>query len=355
MIKEYGYEYDATLDQELWDKTKGRITYENLWNAICLRSGRDALKAIAREYEPITVYIPALACDSMILPFEMYGHTVEFYKLNNDYTIDVEYLVKLIREHGEVGLFLYMDYFGIMSIKDSDLQSLREEYSQLIFIEDRTHNLIWDRKSKFQSDYIMASLRKWINVPDGGLLWAKEELKNNKFSEDTFFASTRLKAQCMRNKFFTTGDQTIKSEYRKIFSMVSEIIDKTKEPSRMSAYSYRIAASCDWEKVRCQRKSNAEILLRILQNGDIHLIQDRVGLSDLYVAFTIKDRDQIQSQLSQMGIFNTNIWPLNNEQKKICDIARFTEEHMLAAPCDQRYSMEDMEFMGKEILKIIGE
>jgi hypothetical protein len=53
-----------------------------------------------------------------------------------------------------------------------------------------------------------------------------------------------------------------------------------------------------------------------------------------------------------MGIFNTVIWPLNNEQKEICNTANYTEEHMLAAPCDQRYGSIDMEFIGKEMVKI---
>jgi hypothetical protein len=354
MIREYGYEYDATLNEELWKKTEGCVTYEKLWNAICLRSGRDTLKAIAREYEPTVVYIPALSCDSMVLPFEMYGHKVEYYRLNDDYTIDQVYLQKLFQDHTRTILFLYIDYFGITAINDSDLQSLKERYPNLIFIEDRTHNLIWDRMRKFASDYTMASLRKWVNIPDGGLLWTKHELKNNVFSEDTSFSATRLQAQCMRHEFFETGDQNLKSEYRKIFSSVSDIMDEDKEPSRMSAYSYEIAAKTDWNNVRSQRKSNAEKLISVLKQADVKFIQNKVGLSDLYVTFLVEYREQKQSKLSAMGIFNTIIWPLNDEQKEICNTAKRTEEYMLAAPCDQRYSIKDMEYIGSEIVKIVN-
>ena len=51
MIREYGYEYDAFVKEELWKKTKGAVTHDCLWGALCLRSGRDALKTIAREYK----------------------------------------------------------------------------------------------------------------------------------------------------------------------------------------------------------------------------------------------------------------------------------------------------------------
>ncbi len=349
MVKEYGYEYDATLNTELWKSCKGKVTHQKLWDAICLRSGRDSLKVIAREYSPTTVYVPALACESMILPFKMYGHNIVYYKLKEDYSIDLLYMDSIL----EMGIFLYMDYFGVKAISDENLEKMRKKYPKLIFIEDRTHNLIWERKSKFQPDYIMASLRKWINVPDGGLLWTKTELKNVQYSEDTTFSEIRKKAQCMRNEFLMTGNESLKMEYRRIFSTVSDIIDKDKIPSRMSAYSYKLANSADWEYIKAQRRKNAECLIDILKKYDVQFIQDKTGFSDLYVAFVVNNRNFKQSKLSQKGIFNTVIWPLNNEQKRVCEVAKFTEEHMLAAPCDQRYSIKDIQFIGKEIANTI--
>ena len=350
MIKEYGYEYDATLNQELWKKYKGKVTYEKLWDALCLRSGRDALKTIAREYEPTTVFIPALACDSMITPFKMYGHKVVYYKLRNDYSIDYVHLSSII----DKGIFLYIDYFGIRTITDDNLERMKLTYPNLVFIEDRTHNLIWKRERHFCPDYIMASLRKWINIPDGGLLWPFRELKNLYFDEDITFSEERLKAQCMRNKYFGVGDENIKNEYRKIFSTVSEVLDRDKNPSRMSVYAYELANSTDWDEVRRRRKENAKCLIDILKMSNIHMIQENVGLSDLYVAFAINNRDFIQSKLSSKGIFNTIIWPLTERQKNFCKISKYTEEHMLAAPCDQRYSINDMLFIGNEIVRIIN-
>ena len=82
--EEYGYEYDATLNEAVWSITQGKTTADQLWGAYCLRSGRDALKAIAREYTPRIVLLPALACDSMVFPFKLYGHQVQYYKLNKE-------------------------------------------------------------------------------------------------------------------------------------------------------------------------------------------------------------------------------------------------------------------------------
>ena len=183
-------------------------------------------------------------------------------------------------------------------------------------------------------------------------MWGKISKTLN---DETTFSSTRLKAQCMRHEFLGCGDEMIKTEYRKIFSTVSDIMDLD-EPSSMSAYSYALAKDTDWEELRSVRQANAETLISVLQVSPyITFIQDKPGLSDLYVAFTVPKRDKIQRRLSKMGIFNTIIWPLTEEQKIMCSVAKYTEENMLAAPCDQRYTVDDMKYIGTEIVRIIAD
>lgn len=347
MVKEYGYEYDAAPDAELLERTKGKTTANEWMGARCLRSGRDALKAIAREYPPCVALLPALACDSMVRPFEQYGHRVKYYRIRDDYSIDEESL----DFGGERVLFLYMDYFGRSAISDERLTKLRENRN-VVFIEDRTHNLIWERKSAFRPDYVMASLRKWLPVPDGGLLWGTI---GKPLASDTSFSEKRLAAQCMRREYFRIGDEAIKTEYRKIFSTVSDIMDSD-EPSAMSAYAYELAKRADWDRIRAARKANAETLIPILRKSPyVTMIQKDCGVSDLYVAFTVPNRNEVQRRLSAMGVFHTVIWPLSDEQKRVCPVAARTEETMLAAPCDQRYTTDDMRTIGAETVRVIAE
>ena len=345
MVKEYGYEYDAALNEKIWNETEGKVTNTKLWGALCLRSGRDALKAIAREYEPCTALLPALACDSMVFPFVQYGHKVEYYKLKSDYTINLD----SVDFKDERILFLYMDYFGRRAISDKDLNTLKAK-GNVTLIEDRTHNLIWDRTSGISPDYTIASLRKWLPIPDGGLLWGNI---SKTLTADTTFSKMRLKAQCMRHDYLSCGDEKIKTEYRKIFSTVSDLMEHD-GPSAMSAYSYELAKQTDWNDIRHTRRTNARTLTSILQSSPyVTLIQNETDQSDLYVVFTVPKRDEVQKRLSSMGIFNTIIWPLAQEQKQVCQVAKFTEENMLAAPCDQRYTEEDMKYIGAEIVRVI--
>lgn len=353
MIKEYGYEYDAVLDEELYQRTKNKVAYNDFMGAICLRSGRDALKAVAREFQSTTVLMPALACDSMIVPFEMYGHKVKYYRLNRDYSINFEFLCSLIPNDNEIMLFLYMDYFGNRAISNEELNKLKTRYPLLIFIEDRTHNILVESSYTFKPDYVVASIRKWINIPDGGLLWTNRKYKNCIYSRDLTFFETRLKAQCMRNKFLQVGNEALKSEYRKIFSTVSKVIDEEALPGLMSEYSYEILQRTNLKSISKIRHRNAKILISELK--DFEFVQNKIGLGDVYVAVLLKNRNEVQKKLASMGIFCTIIWPLSAAQKETCEVAKYTEENILTIYCDQRYTSEDMKYVATCIRRVCDE
>lgn len=355
MIKEYGYEYEAQLDKELWDKTKGKVSYDTFFGAMCLRSGRDALKIVAREFDKSTVLLPALSCDSMIVPFLLYGHKVEYYRLRKDYSINFEDLYAKIKKIDGTVLFLYMDYFGNDAISDSQLFSLKENARNVVFIEDCTHTLLVDKVRDFEPEYTVASLRKWIDIPDGGLLWSKKELKNGKLSENMEFSNTRLKAQNMRYEFLKSGDLTLKQKFREIFTTVSDLIDSELDPGRMSAYSFEKAKQSDWKLIAHRRRENAECLISELKKAGFQFVQEKSGVSDIYVSIIVEKRDMLQKSLAEEGIFCTVIWPLNEEQKKCCKIAKNTEENMLSIYCDQRYTVEDMKYIVSQIVRLSNE
>lgn len=356
MVKEYGYEYNAVVDEKLLSRTKWKSTDKKLWNAYCLRSGRDALKVIAREHQNTTVYLPSLCCDSMITPFELYGCNVVFYQLNRDLTVNYSALKSLLSNSSEPAILLFYEYFGISMFDKIQLRTIKSNHPNLVFVRDVTHNLFSFNKLDICVDYTIASLRKWINIPDGGLLWTDRALMFSDFDEDTYFAQKRLNAQCLRTVYFKTGDESIKNIYRKIFAEVSVLLDDSKQPVKMTEYSFEQACNTDWNEIMRLRLNNASMLIDIFSEcQDIKVMNTQYEDSGLYVPIAIKNRDNIQLKLSRKGIFNTIIWPLRAEQTAICKTAQCVVEHMLAVPCDQRYNEEDMRFVGKEIVRTLNE
>ena len=356
MVREFGYEYESPRsslgysDEVLLQKT----TSSPLWGALALQSGRDALKVVAREHAPTTVLLPALSCDSMAVPFALYHHSIRYYRLNPDFSIDFDCLESLINCVSSKILFLYMDYFGNPASSVKHLQELKRHYPRLVFIEDKTQVFLHASASHFHPDYTVVSLRKWIDIPDGGLLWSSKPLSHSNFSNDTAFAQRRKAAQDMRREFLETGEQGLKPQFRQIFSTVSELMDCNPLPTRMSEFSFNRVSKPLWESIQDCRRQNSEKLSQILCSNGIELLQKTPGLSDLYVPFLTANRDAVQRALSAEGIFCTIIWPLSQEQRDLCPIAKRTEQFMLAAPCDQRYSSADMEFIGNAIVRTVA-
>lgn len=356
MVKEYGYEYNATINEGILSLTGWSGTDEKWFGAYALRSGRDALKVIAREYSNSIVYLPSLCCDSMITPFETYGCKIVFYPLKKDLTVDFSALLNKLESINGQKLILFYDYFLIPMFCEEELIALKRTFRDLIFIKDITHSLLQEKSSEFCVDYTIASLRKWLAIPDGGLLWENRKLKNTVFLEDATFAEKRLRAQCMRTEYFVSANEKVKEQYRQIFSSVSSLLDNQPEPVKMSAYSYDVSIHANWKAVRQRRAENARILMSIFsQNKKITIINEKVTESALYLPILIKNRDEVQRKLSAKGIFNTIIWPLREEQTLVCPTAKLVTECMLAVPCDQRYDREDMVYIGNEITRMVHE
>ena len=356
MLKEYGYEYNATINEGLLSRVGWLGTEKKLWEAYSLRSGRDALNVIAREYPNTTVFLPSLCCNSMITPFEIYGCKIIFYPLTSEFCVDFSVLLNKLELIKEQKLLLFYDYFAINMFHLNQLAELKKSFKDLVLIKDITHSLLNAKDSEHYVDYTIASLRKWVNLPDGGLLWTKRKLKTSHLFEDSRFAQQRLQAQCMRTEYFIVGDESIKEQYRKIFSNVSLLLDNGISPVKMTEYSYQLALNTDWEYIKKRRIDNANILKNIFsKNQNIKLINFDINNSALYVPIMLKNRDKIQQILSSKGIFNTIIWPLRKEQMLVCPTAKYVTEHMLAVPCDQRYTKEDMIYIGNEITRLVNE
>ena len=82
---EYGSEFDWKSNDALMSGVPQSFVQDD-WQLY--RSGRDAMKAAARIIGGRRVLLPALCCESMILPFAANGYDVDFYRLNPDLTGD---------------------------------------------------------------------------------------------------------------------------------------------------------------------------------------------------------------------------------------------------------------------------
>ena len=194
---EYGSEFDLASNELV----RGRWDIPESWQLF--RSGRDALKAFARLAGRRRVLMPALCCDSMIGPFRQNGWEVAFYRLRADLTADEADLRRKLRAED---VLLYMPYFGIPAFSPEQLARLRHDYPTLLFLEDRTHDILVPRAPcGFEPDATAASLRKWAALPEGGMLVFRDAFAGE---PDPRYGDLRLEAMEKKSRYLQSGDES---------------------------------------------------------------------------------------------------------------------------------------------------
>ena len=349
---EYGSEYDYLANEPfLRDYDTGFVKPD--WQLY--RSGRDALKAFARIAGRTKVLLPALCCESMVLPFEQNGYTVEFYKLCEDLRADeADVLSKL-----ELGcVLLYMRYFGIPSFSDAFLQSVRDRGEDILILEDRTHDILVPRAEEgFIPDAMLSSLRKWAALPDGGML--KTELGSCEAVKDRRFADIRIGAMKKKSSYLSSWEPELKKEFLSELSCASDILDESGEPAAMGAAEEKLLRSIDFASLLKCRQENALLLKTLLMPladcGKLRFLSDSPENSTLYFPIVLQERRPVQLAMAKRDIYCPVIWPMPEQAAGVCDVCTYMTEHMLAIPCDQRYSSEDMHFIAETLTAILNQ
>ncbi len=349
LVNEFGSEFD-------WNSNLQYITSVEmkplLVNQILFRSGRDALKAIAIKHKGNyqQILLPALCCQSMILPFTMHGYVPVFYRLQDDFSIDIDDLKSKLNEKSMV---LFIRYFGAMAISDQDICFLKEICPRLLVIEDRTHDILVQRDKITCIDYTVASVRKWLAIPDAGILQTDLDFCNS-FKPERIFAETRKKAFLQKSAYLTNGDKELKLSFLKQFGDAGLWLDQNDTAFGITDESAELLRHFDFQSSYKKRVANVETLKRLLDAAGIRSLTANPGKSTLYYPIWVQEQAKVQSQLAACGIYCPVIWPLPEEAVGVCQVADNTAAHMLALPCDQRYDTEDMEEIAEKVIQVVN-
>lgn len=344
---EYGSEFDLASNELV----RGRWDIPECWQLF--RSGRDALKAFARLAGRRRVLMPALCCDSMILPFRQNGWEVAFYRLRPDLTADEENLRHKLRA-GDV--LLYMPYFGIPAFSEEQLLKLRRDHPTLLFLEDRTHDILIPRAPRgFAPDATAASLRKWAALPEGGMLIFGKAFAGE---PDPLYGDLRLEAMEKKSRYLQSGDEALRGEYTVLLRRADALLDEAAEPAVMHPRCRELLSGLDPEKILNARRKNLarlrERLSPLIERGDIQLMTETPEKSGLYLPTLIENRDEIQRELIRRRLYcPAAIWPEPPEAAGVCPVSHRVTTNMLSLLCDQRCGEGDMDFLAENLMDIM--
>lgn len=339
-VYEYGSEFDLASNSNYI--TNQKITSE--FNDVhFFRSGRDALKAIALSNKNRfrRILIPALCCESMVEAFRRTEYEIVYFKLNEDMSADYKDILDKIQENT---LVLYMNYFGVNTLTNEQLANIKNSIKKIKLIQDRTHDILMKRDNLDIVDYTIASIRKWLAIPDGGILYTRDKQYRCTKEYDMHFSNIRISALANKSKYLRTGQDELKVTFRNQLYEANTYLEQEDRVVDMSYYSKVLLRQVDFKKISDSRKDNVRVLQKLLMDVEgLRSIYTNEEKGNLYYPVLVEDRDKIQQKLADNSIYCPVIWPLPKDARGVCNISDYISDHILAIPCDQRYKKADME------------
>ena len=291
-----------------------------------LNSGRNALLYLMKAKYIKKIYIPYYLCDSISSMLKMYGYDYDFYKIDSDF-------LPIFNEKLKTDEYLYIvNYYA--QISNERIIQLKRKYKNIIL--DNTHAFFQEPINGVDTVY---NCRKFFGVPDGAYLSTNVKI-NNKLEVDV----SKERMTHLLGRY-----EGLASEYYTVFQN-NEKLFETLPLKLMSKLTHNILGAIDYEKVREIRNGNYYYLDNELwKYNKIRLYTPNGAFA---YPFYIENGTEIRKKLVNSKIYVPTLWPnvLNNTLKD--SIEYKYAANILPLPCDQRYNLNDMEYIVEEIKKI---
>lgn len=312
-------------------------------------SGREALLLLLENWQPEnkTVLLPEYLCYTEIEPFKKKGYKIIFYRINNDLTPAMASVESVVNENP--GAFLYVQsYFGKDTLKfiRAEFKKYRKEY-RIIIIEDRTQ--IWLSSTPLDgADFYVTSLRKWLELPDGGLLSSQMHNVSSfeKNVEEKKLSELFSRASLLKEQFYHTEEESLKTTFRHLYYQMNDVFTASDKPHEIGSLSRKILAMTDLEDISSKRRKNYAILAEGLKEITcaVSVLADLdKGEVPLYYPIYVKGRADFQHYMCSNRVYCPIIWPRPADVDEwLCHCPNNIYDNILCIPCDQRYNKDDM-------------
>lgn len=302
-------------------------------------SGRQAISCIPLKGKGY-ILLPEYICESVLQCFQNYE--MVFYKIKKDFSIDEEDLKEKIKEN--MAALYVIHYFGKAHSEETllTLKSIAEK-NNAIFIEDTTQSLFSVRK--LYGDYGISSIRKWMPIPMGGLLYSSfHPLPDSSgYVRDT--DNQRVEAMILKD-LFLKGRLDCNLLYREIFEKCEQEMDDIFPIKKISDLTSFLLSCVDIPQLIEKRKENYYYLKEQLEQRKI---STAICLGQEDCPFTlpifVKERDEFRKYLIENQIYCAVHWPKDRWMSEQRENAVFFSEHLISLPIDQRYEKKEMDYM----------
>lgn len=313
--------------------------YLKEFHAIYVTNGRAALRMATSVLKSGTILMPEYICESVIEAFDE-RFQIRYYEVDEKLNISMESL-KLNMDENVSAVYL-MHYFGQLQNQEvlNYIKGQRNIYKYKI-IEDTTHSIFTEQCTI--GDYCICSIRKWFPVPDGGVLYSRDNMeKIESISLNKQTSIPKLEAMILK-KYFLEYQINVNTIYREIFMREEEKLNDTVELKEISDISRSLLECYSITDMKRKRKENYNKLIANKNSIYAEVLSEEIEFTPFMFPIYKKKRDVFRQYLMENKIYCAIHWPYlaSFKGKK----SEYISEHILSLPIDQRYNWECMEYI----------
>lgn len=298
----------------------------------------------AQGVEPGPIWIPEYICYSVLHTLLKEGWTPRPYPLREDLSADLDAWGRIWKD-GSMGC-LVVHYFGFP--QPPEVWDFLSQRHARPLVEDRTHS-VWN-SSVGVGDIVFASLRKWLALPDGGVVRTRvAQVKPQLAPSDDIFVRLRLTALVARHTFLAYGsdDSTSEPYFLGMIESSERRLDGDGAVREMSQLSQHILQTNSLSDLVVRRRNNYERLADALQGHPrVRLLHRTLPAESCPIGCPVlcENRDQLRARLMAERIYCAVHWPLENwPMDWATPSALALSRRILTLNVDQRMEPEDVD------------
>ena len=305
-------------------------------------SGRPAINDLLASLSPgrdRQVWMPSHYCDDVVNPIIWAGHPRRYYDGNVLTGFDIP--LSKIRAND---IFISNCYFGVDVLPAEDIQRVRERGA--VIVEDHSQDPYAQLSFSSTADYAVASLRKSLPLPDGGVLWSPVGLPLPQTELLTPPVFPPRLGGMLAKRLYLQGEFDEKDVFREWFG-ASERDFTEAGLWGMSAYSLSTLQHFDITGWRQRRAENHRVLSEAIVRRDIAVMHrgrsDESPMGLVMLLPTHQAREALRAHLIAHRIYPVVYWPhIPEVPSELAGQAWDFVDRMLFLHMDARYAEDDM-------------
>tara|TARA_B100000315_G_scaffold9937_1_gene9662 strand:- start:1925 stop:3013 length:1089 start_codon:yes stop_codon:yes gene_type:complete len=307
-----------------------------------------ALKQIISEKENISAWIPFYCCSTVIQPFVQLGFKINYYSMGYDLDSPFGLPEKL-----SDAVILYIHYFGKENVSLGNyIKRQKKKGHKFLVIEDMVQTCLSRNYGKY-GDFLIDSLRKFLPVPDGGIVKSNIRMHNTCSSPNESFISTKIISKFIRGY---KGNEKV---FLDLYEQGEDIINGEITSRKISYISNYLLKRINIKDIQSKRIDNWKKLLKCFRTGlitsdIISPLYNNLNKGDVPIGLPVivKDgqRDKFKNYLGKNRIFCAIHWRLNGmEIPNHCSLDVKLSKSILTIPVDHRIDDEKLDYVIKMI------